>query len=296
MAVRHVFAPVVSGALAATLVCSLVCAAPTAFARDNENKTAENKPESKAKPDSSAKVYTNDDLGWKAATPAAVGEVQPGQTDGGFVVPSSAAKALSAPSAPPAALNPQQDIQWYAGQLAQMQAELAGIEGQEAQLRDFRASGSTQGQTTGLTLNAPAEGITTDNRIAQLDARRQELNQRIEELNDMASANGVSSAAVAQAAEAGGPQLSPEKQREELIARHGQLSSELAETQSAAADMQQQAAANGASLLPPTPGFGGNMTTDLQLRLAARADSLRNQISDTEGDALNLNVPPGDLR
>jgi hypothetical protein len=294
MAFRQVYAPVASVTLAAALAALLVGGAPSAFARDDENETAQNKSELRPKPDS-AKVYTNDDLGWKGATPAPTGEVQPGQTAGGFVVPSSSPKALRTPSAPPAALNPQQDVQWYAGPLKQMQAELAGIENQEAQLRDFRASGSTQGQTTGLTLNAPAEGITTDNLIAQLDARRQELNARIDELNDMAGASGVAPAAVAQAAEAG-PQLSPDEQREELIARHAQLSDELAKTQSVAADMRQQAAANGTSLLPPTPGFGGNMTTDLQSRLAARADKLQNEINNTAGDALGLGTPPGDLR
>ena len=74
------------------------------------------------------------------------------------------------------------------------------------------------------------------------------------------------------------------------------MSAGLAETQAATEEMQQQAASQGVTLLPPTPGYGGNMTTDLLSRLAERSESIQNELSSTEGDALSLGVEAGDLR
>jgi hypothetical protein len=285
MAIRKVFAPLASTAILAVIACAVPS---LTFAAGAEKKA----PEPKPRPDVSAKVYTNDDLGWQSATPAPVGEIQPGQTSGAIRVAGSS-PAKSAPVAQRPPLADAQDPKWYAGQLARLEAQLAGVEDKESQLISFRASGTTQG--TGLVLNAPCEGITTDNFIAQLGIQRQEISQQIDDLNDAASANGLSSQAIAEAS-AVESQLTAEQQRADLTARYQQLSAELAETEAVTADMHQQAAAQGFTLLPVAPGNGGNMTTNLLSRISAQSDSLQSETSNVEADALSLGVQPGDLR
>jgi hypothetical protein len=44
----------------------------------------------------------------------------------------------------------------------------------------------------------------------------------------------------------------------------------------------------GASLLPPTPGFGGNMTTDLIERLDNRASEIQSALEQTEDTARRI--------
>jgi hypothetical protein len=46
--------------------------------------------------------------------------------------------------------------------------------------------------------------------------------------------------------------------------------------------MSEQAAAQRANLQPPTPGFGGNMTTDLIERLDNRASEIREALDQSE--------------
>jgi hypothetical protein len=252
---------------------------------------------SKPRPDLAGKVYTNDDLGWRSATPAPAGEVQPGQTSDAIPIPaSSSANQSSAGSASTPPLSSERDPRWYAQRQAQLEAQLAAIESKQEQLRDFRASGSTESQPTGLVLNAPCEGITTDNEIAQLDAQRQAITQQLDELDDTARANGLSSGVIAQASAAGSRPPTPEQEREHLASRYRQLSGEISQTQAQVADMQQQAALQNISLLPSTPGQGGNMTTDLLSRLANRSENLQNEASGVEDQALSQGVQPGDLR
>src|SRR5262249_47347318 len=153
-----------------------VCALPLVSAANG----AGDPPAARPRPDLATKVYTNDDIGgWRSATPVPTASVAPSQTASSIPVPSSSASSNS-PALTPGAryVNPRQDPEWYAQQLAQLQTELAAVEGKESQLRDFRASGSTQTPPTGLVLNAPCEGITTDNEIARLEARRQEIAQQ----------------------------------------------------------------------------------------------------------------------
>ncbi len=51
--------------------------------------------------------------------------------------------------------------------------------------------------TIGLVLNAPCEGITTDNLIGQLDARRQDINEQIDSLEDAVRTSGLTAEAIA---------------------------------------------------------------------------------------------------
>jgi hypothetical protein len=279
---------------AAIIFAVFVCAVPSfTLAAGPEKKASAPQP----RPDTVTKAYTNDDLGWHSATPAPASEIQSGESQGAISVPPPANPSYE-PALPKVPLNPEQNPQWYAKQLSQRQAQLAAVESREAQLAAFRASGSTDstGPTIGLVLNAPCEGITTDNLIAQLDARRQEINEQIDSLEDTARTNGLPSGIIEQASEAGQPQPTADQEREALTSRYQQLSGEVAETQAVTEEMQEQAASQGITLIPPTPGNGGNMTTDLIERLDARADNIQNELSNVEDDARSLGAQPGDLR
>ena len=81
-----------------------------------------------------------------------------------------------------------------------------------------------------------------------------------------------------------------------MISRYQQLSGALAETQAATENMQNQAASQGITLIPPAPGNGGNMTTDLIERLDARVGNIQNELGNVEDDARSLGAQPGDLR
>lgn len=299
MAIRPLFASLASTVFAATIAFAIPS---IAWARG-----ADDKPAPQTRPDQSPKVYTNDDLGgWRSATPSASGDILPSQTSGAIYVPGAGSangpstggsvNSQAPVSQSKGSVNPEQDPQLYARRLAQMETELAAVESKEAELRDFRASGSTQTQQTGLVLNAPCEGITTDNQVAQLEVRRRELTQQIDGLDDLAQANGLPPGSVAQAYAAGEPQPSEAQRRGQAASRYRQLSDEIAQTQAATADMQRQAASQNINLLSPASGQGGNMTTDMLARLAARSDDLQNQASSVEGEALSLGAQPGDLR
>src|ERR1700722_19982854 len=125
MALRKVFASFASATLSAVMVCAVPFSAFGSGAEKNapENKS-ENKAGSKPRPDVVAKkVYTNDDLGWREATPAPTAELQSEQTNG-TITTAGAGPAQGLPgtyvplAASPTALNPSQDPQWYASQLA----------------------------------------------------------------------------------------------------------------------------------------------------------------------------------
>ena len=144
------------------------------------------------------------------------------------------------------------------------------------------------GVRLGLQLNAPCEGITTDNEIEQLALRRQDIEQQLASLEDTAHENDMPPAVIRDApailAAAQKP-LTPEEERKLLAERQAQLANELSATQEELAAMSEQAAALGANLLPPTPGYGGNMTTDLIERLDNRAAEIQSALEQTEDAA-----------
>ena len=73
-------------------------------------------------------------------------------------------------------------------------------------------------------------------------------------------------------------------------------SDEVAQIRETVAGMQQQLSAQGISMLPVTPGNGGNMTTDLLDQLDSRAGALQSEISQAEDTARGMGVAPGELR
>src|ERR1700723_2373514 len=253
------------------------------------------KPPASPKPDSQKKIWTNDDV--ERLNP----EFVPGRA------PESAANSVTAPpatglqSARPApssvaALDPQQDPRWYAQQVTALDAELAAIDSHEEQLREFRTT--SVGLPTGLVLNAPCEGITTDNLIAQLESRRQEIAQQIDALSDLARENSLPPGILV---EGRGLELIPtqssvEEQRAAATRLARDAPEQLAQVQGEVDGMQDQLSSQGITLARPAPGEGGNMTTDLLDRLDSRASALQSEISQAEDAAQGLGVPPGDLR
>ncbi|MGB6510879.1 MAG: hypothetical protein WBF07_22450, partial [Xanthobacteraceae bacterium] len=124
------------------------------------------KPAASPKPDTQKKVWMNDDV--ERLNPEfVVDRAQHGGTSSAAAVPIVGVQpARTAPKsiARRAPLDPQQDPLWYGQQVTALNAELSAIDDREDQLREFRATGA--GLPTGLMLNAPVEGITTDNLIA----------------------------------------------------------------------------------------------------------------------------------
>jgi hypothetical protein len=256
------------------------------------------KPAASPKPDSQKKVWTNDDV--ERLNPAFAENRAP-QTSG------ASAATLTIVTVPPLApathrvvapapLTPEQDPRWYAQQVTALEAELSAIDSHEDELRQFRATSA--GLPTGLVLNAPVEGITTDNLIAQLEARRQKIAQQIDALGDLARQNdlppGILVAGRGLAEIEDRPTVEEQRAAAESLARDA--SDELAEVQGVVAGMHDQASSQGITLLQPTPGDGGNMTTDLLERLDSRANDLQGVISSAQDAAQGLGVQPGDLR
>jgi hypothetical protein len=285
--------------MAAAVAVCLGAAAPVATfaAGAGGTKPAAGSP----KPDSQKKTWTNDDV---ARLNPEFDANRPAQTAAAETAPSSASSAAPAQSALQASiavvsvapLDPQQDPQWYAQQLDPLEAELDGIAAREAQLRQFRATSS--GLPTGLVLGAPCEGISTDNLISQLNARRQEISQEIDALGDTARRNGVPPGILVEGRGRARivSQSNSGDQRAALAQQAREAADELAQIRGTVAGMQEQLSAQGIAMLPVTPGNGGNMTTDLLNQLDSRASALQNAISGAEDEARSMAIPPGELR
>jgi hypothetical protein len=279
----------------ALLASGFVCGVSVpAYASGNDGGTAAKRPA----PDTGKIIYTNEDLEAKYGKPTPAGEIANAQA----LSASAEATTAVAPArkaAPREPLPPEKNPVWYAQQTVALNDQIADIDTQAQRLIAFRTSDTAPGPGTGLILEAPCEGITTDNRIAQLLEQRQETEAQISDLEDTARLNGMppgiftNASAIAQAAEQP-PQLTPEEERAALADQLEKLTQELAQTQAVVQQMQQGTAAQGMTLLPPN-GYGGNMTTDLLERLGAKTDALQSQLSSVEDDALRAGIPARDL-
>jgi len=235
-------------------------------------------------PDREKKVYTNDDIDrmWPKPKLSVV------STSRAPIQVAATPRPRSVTNEP---LTPEKDPLWYAEQVAALEAELGQIAMSEEGLREFRASGSTDtlpGTRIGLQLNAPCDGFTTDNQISNLEQRRAEIEQQIAALEDTAQQNDMPLAIIRDAPEilaAAQNPLTPAQERFEIAEREAQLANELNATQDELAGMSEQATALGANLQPPTPGFGGNMTTDLIERLDNRASEIQGALDQAEDAA-----------
>ncbi len=282
-------------AFATAAVC-LAFALPVATLAAGGTTTAA--PPAQPRPDREKKVWMNEDVarlnpefGLTPATkPAAAGSPSAASAQPVAPAPRPVAIVAAAP------LDPLQDPRWYAQQLDSLEAELATIASRERQLRQFRATST--GLPTGLVLNAPCEGITTDNLIAQLDSRRQEISQQIDALGDMARSNDLAPGILVEGRGRAqiASQASTRDQRDSLVRQAHDVSDEVAQIRETVAGMQQQLSAQGISMLPVTPGNGGNMTTDLVDGLENRVLDLQGEISSAEDAARGIGLQPGDLR
>jgi hypothetical protein len=251
-------------------------------------------------PDREKKVFTNDDLEAKFGKPSVATETKSSQAISASTQTSPAAPAAaSGNTARPEALAPEKDPQWYARQAESFSDELASVDMEAQRFLQFRTPGKTPRAGTGLILNAPCEGLTTDNRIAQLLARRQEIEAQMSELEDTARRNemppGLFVEAPALAAASG--QTAPPAaaaRRAALENKLGQLSDQLEATQAVVAEMGSDTTARRMTLLRPN-GYGANMTTDLLQRLGAQSALLQGEISTLTDDALRAGVPARDL-
>jgi len=277
------------------LAASAFCAKPIpVYASDGPGGAAAKR----SAPDREKKVITNDDLEAKYGKPSVTAEMKNSKAISASAEPIATAVAPKR-SVRRERLDPEKDPQWYAQQTASFSVELARIDNEAQRLIQFRAPGNTPRAGTGLILNAPCEGITTDNRIAQLLARRHEIEAQMSYLQDTARHNDLppglffDSSAIAQASGASAP-LTAAQQRATLADRVAQLSNQLEETQAVVADMAADTAARRMTLLRPN-GYGANMTTDLLARLGAQSATLQSELNNTADDALRAGVPARDL-
>jgi hypothetical protein len=287
---------IVPAVLAAALSC--VIAIP-AFASGEDKPAAPSS--TAARPDREKKVYTNEDLDQMWPKPQAVASDLQTYPTSAYTPP--AARRMAAVSRPPstasAPVTRENNPLWYAEQAESLYAELDRLSSREDSLRDFRDTGADSGVTIGLQFDAPCEGITTDNAIQQLVTRRQEIEQQLSDLHNTAQQNGVppivfqDPSAILQAAR---KPLSPAEERAALIERQSDLIGELDGVQNQLAEMSSQAAAQGIVLLPPTPQWGGNLTTNRIQSLNERANQLRSALGENEDAARQAGLAPSVLR
>lgn len=234
------------------------------------------------------KVWTNDDFA--ALGPRSESTSEP--------APASAARPTAAVAAPASAapLPSGEDPQWYAEQLTGLEDELASVAAREQQLRQFRATGT--GLPTGLNVVAPCQGVGTDNLIAQLAARRQEIEQQIDALGDTARSNGMPPGILVQGRGRVSIEkpLTPEQQQESLIDRYRSLSDDLAQAQATIASMHADTASRRMTLLQPDSRWGGNMTTNLLQGLYGRESALQSELSAIEDEARSSGLAAEQLR
>jgi hypothetical protein len=255
---------------------------------EKTSSTAAKNPAPAAKPreDQTKKVYTNDDFGWYRPSSSATQSDQSTET--------TSASSADASSSEIALYDPHQDPQWYAQQVTVLENDLTVIENRETALEQFRTTSS--GLPTGLDLSAPVEDITTDGLIAQLESRREQIEEQLNDVADLARENGLPPGTVNQPSETAAPAPTIAEQRDAITEEYRDASDQLAATEATLDAMQQQAAAQNITLIPPTPGEGGNLTTNLVTNLNSQESALQNALSDAEDDARTLGVQPGDLR
>ena len=280
-----------------TAALSCVIAIP-AFASGEDKPAAPST--TAARPDREKKVYTNDDLDQMWPKPQALASDLQTYPESAYTPP--AARRTAAVSRPPstasAPVSRENNPVWYAAQVESLYAELDRVNSTEENLSDFRDTGTDSGVTIGLRFDAPCEGITTDNAIQQLVTRRQEIEQQLNDLQNTAQQNGVppvvfqDPSAILQAAR---KPLSPAQERAALIERQSDLIGKLNGVQNQLAEMSSQAAAQGIVLLPPTPGWGGNLTTNRIQSLDNRAKQLQSALGENEDAARQAGLAPSAL-
>jgi hypothetical protein len=254
------------------------------------------------KPAAEKKIYTNEDIEALAARYGAstVGQAAPQAAHAPVAFRPVAASPI-APRIVVVTLPPEKDPARYGRQYASLEASIDAIDAEVARLRNFRASDAapgaeTPGVTVGLDIYAPCDGISTDNKIANLLQQRASLEAEISNLEDTAQANGIrlgqllSAATAAEAATP--PPASPAATRAELA----QIETRLATIQAEQTSFQQAAAnSNAPFTIAPETKFGGTYQSSYLKRLDSQSSALQSQLSAVEDEALRNGAPPATL-
>lgn len=254
-----------------------------------------------ARLDREKKVFTNDDFDLKWPKPQAPDNGSQASSTTRLLTTQPLRRSVADTHATRAASEPtdsEKDPLWYAARFESLSTELDSVSSREESLREFRATGTGTELHFGLQFDAPCEGYTTDNEIEQLTIRKQEIEQQIEDLQTTAQQNGMSREVFQEAPEilqAAQKPLSPEQGEAALKERQGELNGQLEGVQDELSDMSNQAAALGAVLLRPTPGWGGNLTTNLIQTLDNRADEIKSALNENEDAARRAGLPPSAL-
>ncbi len=300
-------------ALSAALLCSLAfpSLATSALARGVPQMSADNSASSGAttpKLDREKKIYTNDDVealarngvttvGNTAGIPIAP------DTDSSMLNPSPARPALIAPVATADRLAPEKDPLWYAQQYVALSARLDSVDAEVQRLRSFRQSDAppqpAPGLDVGLNIYGPCPAISTDALIEQLQQQRAAIGEQISDLEDRARANGIPSEALRNAEEiaARAEDISrlPAPVQEKVVTQQlQQLQSELNKVREVKEQMEEQAAAQNFTLLPPLPEtkYGGGFTVDYLKQLDIQQNQIAQQLDQVEDLALRVGIPP----
>ena len=254
------------------------------------------------KPAAEKKIYTNEDLEALAARYGAstVGQAAPQALSAPLAARPIPAQSIAQRTAI-VTLPPEKDPARYARDYAALEAAIDAIDSEVAQLRNFRASDAapgaeTPGVTVGLDIYAPCNGISTDNKIANLLQQRAALELEISNLEDTAQANGIrlgqllSAASAAQSATA--PSASPAVAQAELA----QIETRLATIQGEQNSFQQAAAnSNAPFTIAPETKFGGTYQSSYLKRLDNQSSALQSQLSAVADEARRNGVPPATL-
>lgn len=136
------------------------------------------------------KVWTNEDLEQLRSTShiSVVGQVAPPETPAVTAEQPGAAETEKA-GAESEQIASEKDPKTYRQKLEPMRAELERIASEIRRLREFRASGQTV--MNGLDFNKENMSLTPENQIQQLEARRREVQQQIDAIEDHARRNGI---------------------------------------------------------------------------------------------------------
>ena len=145
-------------------------------------------PPPKQPPKKEKKVWTNDDL------EALRNSVHLSELGSGAVpATSTAAEGTSAeggakPAAAGEAYSRENDPAWYQKQAATLRAELDRIDGEIRRLQDFKNNPSSG--SAGMALDKDNLSLTPENQLAQLQARRRQVQQELDDLEATARRKG----------------------------------------------------------------------------------------------------------
>jgi hypothetical protein len=146
---------------------------------DRAGNTPTNTPAEKKK---ARKVWTNDEIGAVKGGVSVVGESES---------PSArTSDKRSTTSSPATEVRPQQ-IEHYRQQLQGYQAEIDGIDKRIAQLKNFKAENTTP--SGGINIHQGYDMVPLEDQVKQLEAKRKQLQSKIEDTEVEARKNGIDS-------------------------------------------------------------------------------------------------------